>query len=54
VEATRLAPWRREQLVAAFTQAGFGEITLYGDMAGGAFDELSSSNLVLTARRMGA
>lgn len=52
VDATRLTPWRREQLVAAFAQTGFGEIVCYGDMAGGAFDELSSGNLVLTARRM--
>jgi SAM-dependent methyltransferase len=54
MDATRLAPWRREQLVAAFSQAGFGEIASYGDMTGGAFDELSSGNLVLTARRLGA
>jgi len=50
-DATRLTPWRREQLVAAFTQAGFGEISCYGDMTGSVFDELSSGNLVLTARR---
>jgi len=50
-DATRLMPWRREQLVAAFTQVGFGEISCYGDMAGGVYDELSSGNLVLTARR---
>lgn len=54
VDATRLAPWRREQLVAAFTRAGFGDIASYGDMTGGTFDELSSGNLVLTARRLGA
>jgi hypothetical protein len=54
IDATRLAPWRCEQLVAALTQAGFGEIASYGDMAGGDFDRLSSGNLVLTARRLGA
>ena len=51
VDATRLYPWRREQLVAALAEAGFDEIECYGDMAGGAFDEASSGNLVLTARR---
>jgi hypothetical protein len=39
--------------VAALTEAGFGEICCYGDMAGGAFDETSSGNLVLTARAAG-
>jgi SAM-dependent methyltransferase len=54
VDATRLMPWRRDQLVSALALAGFGEIAFYGDMAGGAFDELSSGNLVLTARRLEA
>jgi SAM-dependent methyltransferase len=53
VDATLLTPWRREQLVAALTEAGFGEIRCYGDMAGGAFDERSSGNLVITARAAG-
>jgi len=51
VDATRLYPWRRAQLVAALAQAGFEEIVCYGDMTGGAFEEASSGNLVLTARR---
>jgi SAM-dependent methyltransferase len=51
VDATRLTPWRREQLVAALDRAGFVEIECYGDLAGGAFDEASSGNLVLVARR---
>ena len=51
VDATRLYPWRRAQLVDALAQAGFTEVACYGDMAGGAFDEASSGNLVLTARR---
>jgi glycine/sarcosine N-methyltransferase len=51
VDATRLVPWQRTQLVAALAEAGFEEIACYGDMAGGSYDEASSGNLVLTARR---
>jgi hypothetical protein len=51
VDATRLTPWRRDQLVAALAHAGFKEIACYGDMAGGGYDEALSGNLVLTARR---
>jgi hypothetical protein len=51
VDATRLYPWRQTQLLAALAQAGFEEMACYGDLAGGAFDEASSGNLVLTARR---
>jgi SAM-dependent methyltransferase len=50
VDATRLYPWRREQLVAALKEAGFDGLCCYGDMAGGEFDEAASPNLVLTAR----
>jgi hypothetical protein len=52
IEATQLTAWRREKLVAMLAQSGFGEITCYGDMAGGEYNELSSGNLVLTARRL--
>lgn len=51
IDATRLYPWRRDELVAALAQVGFVEIACYGDMAGGPFDAASSGNLVLTARR---
>ena len=51
VDATRLVPWRRAQLVTALAEAGFDEIACYGDMVGGGYDEASSGNLVLTARR---
>lgn len=51
VEATRLYPWRREQLVDALARAGFGEIVSFGDMAGGAFDAAASGNLILTATK---
>jgi SAM-dependent methyltransferase len=57
VDATRLYPWRRAQLMDALSRAGFGEIACYGslaiagDMAGGVFDEATSGNLVLTAWR---
>jgi SAM-dependent methyltransferase len=51
VHSTRLYPWRREQLVSALGATGFVDVTCYGDMAGGAFDELTSGNLVLAATR---
>jgi glycine/sarcosine N-methyltransferase len=51
VDATQLYPWRRKQLVAALERVGFVGIECYGDMAGGVFDEMSSGNLVLTARK---
>jgi hypothetical protein len=50
-DATRLYPWRRDQLVRAAQEAGFDSIQCYGDMAGAPYDRESSGNLVLTARR---
>ena len=50
-EATRLYPWRHDQLVEAVTRAGFGDVRCYGDMAGAPYDLESSGNLVLVARQ---
>ncbi len=49
VRATRLWPQRRDDLVAALTAVGFGEIACWGDMQGTPFDADRSPNLVLTA-----
>jgi glycine/sarcosine N-methyltransferase len=51
VRATRLWPQRRDDLVAALTAAGFGEITCWGDMQSTLFDAERSPNLVVAARR---
>jgi SAM-dependent methyltransferase len=51
VRSTRLWPQRRDDLVAALTAAGFGEIACWGDMQGTPFDLDHSPNLVVTARR---
>jgi len=50
VRATRLWPQRRDDLLAALTAAGFGDIACWGDMQGAHFDAERSPNLVLTAR----
>jgi glycine/sarcosine N-methyltransferase len=51
VAATRLWPLRQEELIAALSPAGFGEVTCWGDMQGASFDPARSPNLVVTARR---
>ena len=53
VTATRLRPLRQGELVGAATEAGFGEITCWGDLQGSPYDADRSGNLVLTARRYG-
>jgi hypothetical protein len=50
VDATRLWPWRRGQLVEALEEAGFIDVVSYGDMTGAPYDRESSGNLVLVAR----
>jgi glycine/sarcosine N-methyltransferase len=50
VEATRLYPWRYDELVAGVSTAGFEDLHCYGDMSGASFDRESSGNLVFTAR----
>jgi len=51
VRSTRLWPQRRDDLVAALTAVGFGDITCWGAMQDVPFDADRSPNLVLTARR---
>jgi len=51
VRATQLWPQRRDDLVAALTAAGFGDIACWGDMRGMPFDAERIPNLVVTARR---
>ncbi len=50
VNSTRLWPLREDQLVPTLQGAGFGELRLYGDMEGSAFDRTGSPNLVVAAR----
>ena len=52
--ATRLWPQRRDELTAALEDAGFGEVTCWGDMQESPFDPQTSPNLVVTARRRDA
>jgi len=52
VMATRLRPLGQEELTAALAEAGFGEITCWGDMRGALFDPDDSPNLIVTARQM--
>lgn len=49
LEATRLRPWLRSELVEMVGLAGFNAISSYGDLTGTAFDAASSDNLILTA-----
>ena len=50
-EATLLRPWLHAELEGMVTAAGFGALTLFGDMTGAPFDPHSSGNLILTATR---
>jgi glycine/sarcosine N-methyltransferase len=49
--ATRLWPLRRDDVAEAMGVAGFSEIRFWGDMRGTPFDQDTSPNLVVTARR---
>jgi SAM-dependent methyltransferase len=51
VEATSLYPWLHEELSAAIVQGEFGEIVRYGDMTGAPFDQETSGNLIVTAKK---
>jgi glycine/sarcosine N-methyltransferase len=51
VLTTRLWPLRQEELIAALSPAGFGEVTCWGDTQGASFDPARSPNLVVTAQR---
>ena len=49
VVSSRLRPLLHDELVSSSSQAGFENITSYGNMSGDAFNPESSSNLVITA-----
>ena len=51
VMTTRLRPLMHTELLSALTEAGFNDITAYGDMTGKPFDPLTSPNLIVTARK---
>ena len=53
VVSSRLRPLLEEDLTSALSEAGFGGLAAYGNMAGGTFDRKTSSNLVLLARSPG-
>lgn len=52
-EATTLRPWPYRELRSALANAGFGDCTAYGSMAGDPFAIETSGDLVLVARRDG-
>lgn len=49
--STRLMPIRRDNLITALAEAGYGEIMTYGDMSGAVFVPESSPNLIVRAIR---
>lgn len=51
VESTKQYPLLRRDLESALIQEGFCKLEFYGSFDGGPFDELSSENLVVVARR---
>jgi SAM-dependent methyltransferase len=50
VASTRLYPLRAQEALALLDETGFGQIDLYGNMAGSPFDPAGSGNLVIAAR----
>ncbi|NLE75707.1 MAG: class I SAM-dependent methyltransferase [Chloroflexi bacterium] len=53
ITSTRLWPQQRADLEPALQAAGFGQVTLWGNLQGAPFRPESSPNLVLAARRGG-
>lgn len=51
--ATLLRPQTRAELAGALSQAGFSDVTAYGDLQGSPFDPQASGNLVLVGRSVG-
>lgn len=49
----RLRAWKADELETRLTSGGFAIESLYGDMTGGEYQPHSSSDLVVTARRVG-
>jgi ubiquinone/menaquinone biosynthesis C-methylase UbiE len=52
LQSTELYPYRKEELESSLYREGFKEFEYYGDMEFSLFDENSSANLVLTARKI--
>jgi glycine/sarcosine N-methyltransferase len=48
---TELAPYRRDELVTVFGEAGFRHVQSFGDMTFGVYHAEESSNLVLVGQR---
>jgi len=51
ITETLLRPLLQDELGQALAAAGFGEITWFGDLAGSAFDQKASGNLVFVAQK---
>ena len=51
ITTTRLRPLRQVEVLAALSEAGFSQVTCYGDMTGTPFDSAASGNLVIAAWR---
>jgi glycine/sarcosine N-methyltransferase len=51
VGATRLYPWRRDELETALLETGFTSLAAFGGMDGSPFEASTSGNLVLVVRR---
>jgi len=50
VTSTRLRPLRQAELTASLAEAGFDQVTCYGDMNDAPFYPNHSPNLIVTAR----
>ncbi len=50
VTASRLRPMLKDELVSKLSAAGFADTSVYGNMAGAAFDPETSPNLVVVAK----
>lgn len=51
VQSTPQRPWQSRDLMRLVMEAGFGEITPYGNLAGAPYDEKTSGDLVVIARK---
>ncbi len=51
LESTQLRPIFQRDLILGLAEAGFGEVILYGDYAGSAFDARESGDLIAVAYR---
>ena len=51
VVSTLLKPQLRDELLANVTKAGFQRVDIFGSLGGDTFDQLTSGNLILIARK---